>query len=235
MTAATTAIPIQGGGRPAAYKATDGKRVPSVTTITGRFKDSGALIAWAWKQGIDGKDFRKSRDDAAGAGTLAHALVDADIHNAEPRLPNAAALNMSLEDYDIAMEAAHVALGAFRDWRAAVNLEIVATEVPLISERYRFGGTLDAIGRVAGKLALIDFKTGKLYSDHVVQVSAYRALWEECREGKIEALHLLRIGREFGDFAHHSWPLAVLDTGWEAFRLMRELYDLDAVLKRAAA
>ena len=26
----------------------DGKRVPSVTTIIGRFKESGALLRWAW-------------------------------------------------------------------------------------------------------------------------------------------------------------------------------------------
>ena len=57
------------------YKTKDGKRVPSVTTITGRFKESGGLIWWAWDLGIQGIDYRKVRDSAADAGTLAHAMI----------------------------------------------------------------------------------------------------------------------------------------------------------------
>lgn len=59
----------------------DGKRVPSVTTILNRFKDSGALMYWAFSQGqayergeIDG--LYSKRDEAAEAGTIAHALVE---------------------------------------------------------------------------------------------------------------------------------------------------------------
>ena len=33
------------------YKNNEGKRVPGVTTIIGRFKDSGALMYWAFEQG----------------------------------------------------------------------------------------------------------------------------------------------------------------------------------------
>lgn len=33
------------------YRNKDGKRVPSVTTVLGRFKDSGGLIKWAYNQG----------------------------------------------------------------------------------------------------------------------------------------------------------------------------------------
>ena len=35
------------------YHTADGTRVPSVTTILGRFKESGALIAWAGKVGYE--------------------------------------------------------------------------------------------------------------------------------------------------------------------------------------
>ena len=34
----------------------DGKLLPGTTTIIGKFKNSGALIHWAWKQGMDGID-----------------------------------------------------------------------------------------------------------------------------------------------------------------------------------
>ncbi len=33
------------------YKTQDGKRAPGVTTIIGRFKDSGGLLWWAFEQG----------------------------------------------------------------------------------------------------------------------------------------------------------------------------------------
>ena len=32
----------------------DGKRVPGVTTVLGRFKESGGLIHWSWKIAFDG-------------------------------------------------------------------------------------------------------------------------------------------------------------------------------------
>jgi hypothetical protein len=37
----------------AGYRNADGIKLPSVTTILGRFKDSGGLIRWAYKQGRD--------------------------------------------------------------------------------------------------------------------------------------------------------------------------------------
>ena len=61
----------------------DGKRVPGVTTILGRFKESGGLIQWAYNCGRDGIDMNAARDNAANAGALAHALIDADIHGAD--------------------------------------------------------------------------------------------------------------------------------------------------------
>ena len=64
----------------AGYYLVDGTRVPSVTTVLGRFKESGPLIHWAWGLGIQGKDYREERDKAADAGTLAHAAVAAWAH-----------------------------------------------------------------------------------------------------------------------------------------------------------
>src|SRR5687768_13438741 len=61
------------------YKTKDGERVPGVTTVISRFKDAGGIIYWAWEQGRDGFDFRETRDDAAEAGNLAHALVEYHI------------------------------------------------------------------------------------------------------------------------------------------------------------
>lgn len=62
------------------YRTKAGKVVPGVTTIIGRFKESGGLVRWAFEQGklyergeIHG--LNDKRDKAAEAGTIVHLLV----------------------------------------------------------------------------------------------------------------------------------------------------------------
>ena len=57
----------------------DGKLLPGTTTIIGKFKNSGALIHWAWKQGMDGIDYRETRDQAGEQGTSVHYLAESYI------------------------------------------------------------------------------------------------------------------------------------------------------------
>lgn len=219
--------PISGGGRPKSYKLADGTRVPGVTTITGRFKDAGGLIHWAWQQGIDGIDYRKTRDAAADVGTITHAWVDDYIHD-RPRSLFAAAPEEGLKQ-------AESGLMAFIDWATQVSLEIIETEVPLISEEFRFGGTFDALARVAGRVVLLDWKTSNgVYADYIVQVAAYRQLLKE-RGTEVDGAQLCRFGKEFADFHHHSYPNEVLDIAWESFKCFRTAYDLDSKLKKVAA
>ncbi len=227
---ALIAKPIVGGGRPKVYKLEDGTRVPGVTTITGRFKDSGGLIHWAWTQGINGIDYKRTRDEAADTGTIAHAWIDDYIHGREKTAFPLAS--------DEQLEQAVSAETAFLDWATQVSLEVLETETPIISEVHRFGGTFDALGKVAGRVVLLDWKSSNgVYADYIVQVAAYRQLLRE-RGGlgsEVDGAQLLRVGKEFGDFHAHSYPAAVLDAGWETFQLYRRAYDLDAKLKKAAA
>lgn len=218
----------QGEGRPKkGYYTKDGKRCPGVTTIVSRFKDAGGLIHWAWQQGYDGIDYRQKRDEAADAGHLAHDFIECDIHGRE--LPDT-----SKNDPEL-VKLALKALEAFRDWKSQVKLEIIETETPLVSERYRFGGTFDALARVNGKIVLLDWKTSNaVYSDYIAQVGAYGELLME-RGTIVDGAQLLRFGKEYADFHHHSYPREVLDKGWRFFQLAREMYDIDAVLKKVAA
>lgn len=218
---------MRGPGRPkGGYRTADGKRVPGVTTITGRYKDSGGLVHWAWSQGRDGLDYRATRDAAADAGSCAHDMIEAYIHGVDYSFPADADAEMR--------QLAETAYGAFERWARVTEMEVLATETPLVSEEYRYGGTLDAIGYVDGALAIIDWKTSNgVYPDYIVQVAAYANLWLENKQERVSGAHLLRVGREHGQFAHHSWPEPVLDKGWESFRLMRELYELDKQLKKA--
>lgn len=208
------------------YFTKDGTKVPSVTTVLGRFKDSGGLIYWAWEQGKAGKDFREERDRAADAGTLAHDAVEAWIKGQEFKW---------IYPLNEVTQKARKSFDAFIEWADQTQLKVTHTEVPLISEKHRFGGTLDAM-LIRGKRSLGDWKTSnKIYSEYLVQVAAYGILWEEnFPEQSIEGgFHLLRFDKEYGDFHHHWW--GELETAKRQFILLREAYELDKELKKRAA
>jgi len=221
-----------GGGRPAAYKTKDGKRVPGVTTVTKRFQESGGLIRWAFNCGRDGIDMDRVRDDAADAGHIAHGWVDDTIHGRQ--------LKEHPELTEDQLAGPRNALSAFVEWRDQVKLEIIATEVPLISEELRFGGTFDALFRIKGRLVLGDWKSGnRVYGEHLAQLGGYAILIEETGfleqfgGGTLDGAQLLRFDKEFGSFAQFSWPKPVLELGKTAFRQMRSLYDVCQRLGKA--
>lgn len=220
---------VSGGGRPSVggYKLKSGIRVPSVTTIIGRWKEAGGLIRWAYKCGLEGIDIDKARDDAAAAGTAMHEMIECDIHGREWEPPP----HLPAED----LKKARQAFAAYRDWVVGVRLQVTETEVPLVSEQHRYGGTPDFIGIAGGKRVLGDWKSsGKIYAEYIVQVGAYRQLWRENRGEDLEGCHMLRFGKEHGTFTHLYLPPDVLELGWRQFQLFRQAYENDKQLKKAA-
>ena len=205
------------------YFLKSGERVPSVTTILNRFKDSGGLIHWAWQLGKDGKDYREERDKAADVGTIAHEMVDCDIHGRE--------FDPSQYDRELVAKATRC-FEAYKDWAASHKLRPAETEMQLVSERYRYGGTPDVLF-VDGRLVLGDWKTSnRVYPEYLCQLAAYRWLVIENRPEMNVApdAYLLRFDKEHGDFHVHHYT--DLDDAWRAFIRMRELYDLMNALKR---
>jgi hypothetical protein len=91
------------------------------------------------------------------------------------------------------------ALSAFKTWVKGQSVEFERTEVRLVSEAYQYGGTIDAIGRVAGERCILDWKSGeKIYPDALIQVAAYQALWNEnYPDSKLgPGVHIVRIAKE---------------------------------------
>lgn len=241
-------------GRPARYTLKDGTIVPSVTTIIGRFKESGALIHWAAGQAADHvlkgvqaeinagssavspelvaslcasakSAYRETRDAAAAAGTLAHGLIEADILG-HP---------VTIEGSPELVAKARSAYEAYRSWADGQRLKFLWTEMPLISEKYRFGGTPDALAIAGNNIVLCDWKTSNsVYGDYLIQLAAYKQLVEENQPGvEITGFYLCRFAKENADFAVHHYP--ELKEAWRMFELLREAYELDKALKKRAA
>lgn len=220
---------IRGPGRPTKGYYVRKTRVPGTTGITGRFKDSGGLIRWAWMEGQEGRELYEKRDRAGEAGSICHQWIEDVFHGqAKTKFPNAA---------PELLEQATIGFQAFEEWLNQVDLTVLETEQPLVSEKYLYGGTLDAIAIVGGRKVLLDWKTsGGSYPDYIAQVAAYRQLVRE-RDGDDapRSALLLRLGKEHADFHYHSYPESVLDMGWAWFLRAREMWDIDKRLKKVAA
>lgn len=213
------------------YRNKDNKRVPGVTTIIGRFKDSGALLWWAFGQGKAAErgeigSLYDKRDSAGDAGTLAHIMVENHING--DLLP-------SLSEYP--PEIVRMAICGFENylnWADNNKMVIVKQEMELVSEKYQFGGCPDAIGYDnKNRLVLIDWKTSNgVYPDYIIQLAAYKHLWEvnNPKDPIVGGFHLCRFSKENADFAHHYW--AELDDAWEQFKIFRKAYDIDKKLKK---
>jgi hypothetical protein len=209
----------------------NGEKVPGTTTIIGRFKDSGGLLFWAFEQGKAAERGEISklydkRDEAAEAGILAHSLVEAYIHK-QP-FPD-----LSQYPPDIVKQATQ-GYENYIHWQEDNKIEVIEQEMELVSEKYKFGGCPDAIGRDSrGNLCILDWKTSNgIYQDYLIQIAAYRQLWEENNPEKpiTGGFHLLRFSKENADFAHHYW--SELDDAFDQFVLFRQAYDLDKKLKK---
>lgn len=212
----------------------NGRRVPGATTVISTSLGWGkeGLLHWAWKQGQDGKDFREERDKAADAGTIAHAMAEADVKGLPQPVPPA-----GMDDTEAAAWIkGQNAFEAYLTWKRMTQIRILLSEVSFISEELLFGGTLDGVGIIDDKLCLIDFKTSNsTYPDHLIQMAAYRHLWERgqpfenpvlMNRTPFEGIHILRFSKAGGDFHHSYYRHSRMDKPWTAFQMLRQLYDL---------
>lgn len=175
-------------------------------------------------------DHNKAAGKAADAGTLAHAMIEAHLLGKD-----ASSAVTSAYTPDMVSKAESSFL-AFLEWAGQTQLRVVETEVSLVSETYKFGGTLDAgVLSINGQLALGDWKTSSgIYPDHLIQLAAYKLLWDDCRPDTpiTGGLHLFRFSKDTGDFHHHFFQ--ELLEGQAAFLHCLDLYDIDKELKKRA-
>jgi hypothetical protein len=196
------------------YKTQDGKRVPGVTTILGVL-NKPALMHWAWKLGTQGIDYRAFRDDKADIGTLAHAMI---LDHNRGRQTDTSGFTPAQVDM------AENSFLKYLDWEKAFTVDPVLVEEPLVSEEFRFGGTMDNYCMLNGEPTLVDYKTGKgIYTEYFYQVAAYKQILLE-HGYPVTKIMILRIGRdEMEGFEVRE----IINTVpyFEVFRLCRQLYD----------
>ena len=201
------------------YYLKDGKtQVAGVTTILG-ILDKPALVPWAWNLGLKGEDYRKIRDKAGSIGSIAHERIEHHLKKQE----------MDLSEYSQAdIDKANNSFNGFLEFEKTHKLELLKSEISLVSETHRFGGTIDLYAMLDGKKSLIDFKTSKgIWVEHRIQVAAYKNLLIE-NGYDVEEVYLLHINKENGEFT--VYYLKDLDLEWKFFKGLCAIYPLKKVL-----
>lgn len=197
------------------YKTSEGKIVPGATTITGLL-NKPFLVTWANRLGLEGIDSSKYTDEAATVGTLAHALIQADLQD------DTVDRNLYSPQQ---MDLAENAVLSFFEWKKRHKIEVIFCEQQMVSDKMLYGGTVDCYCKLDGKPTLLDFKTGKaIYEEYFVQLAAYAELLKE-NGYPVEEVRILRVGRDDTEgFEERS----VADTRkwFEIFKRLLDVYYL---------
>ena len=147
------------------------KVVPRVSNIFKRCIGNEGLLYWAAKLGTKNMYIEKKR--ATTIGSLVHEMIEYNLLNNS---------DMDISDMDLYwqdMQSVCIAYENFKRWRRDLEFngnridKIIFTEKPVVSPF--FGGTIDCIAVINGKVYIIDWKTSKQLSpQYVMQVCAYK-------------------------------------------------------------
>ena len=168
------------------YHLKDGTEVQGASSIAKVDDDPSGLIYWANKLGLQGIDCNKFRDELADAGIVAHHLIHCHFIRKTPGLKK---LSQS------AVEAGTRIFEEFIEWWADNDLTWMAGEREMVSEKHRYGGTLDiAAHDLKDRVWILDVKTSKrVYPSHKYQIAGLGKLWEENEGEKVHKHMIIRL------------------------------------------
>jgi hypothetical protein len=194
----------------------DNKKVPSVTTILGRFKNATGLLIWANQIGLKGQLYQDELKKAGDIGTALHDLAEIHIKEEYYELP---------QD-----EKVRNCFNQFLEWWDNNNYKVTWTEKHFCSEKYLYGGTPDLL---VNENILVDFKTSKgIYPDYLVQGSAYAKLIEENENRKIDKFIICRFPKDNSQTEIKEFSKEDLDNAFSYFELLRKAFDLDKQINK---
>lgn len=143
----------------------NGKIVPRVTKIISKCIHNDKLMNWANSLGFKHKSYNKTLNYAANIGTQCHNNIDAFLEDNNHELPQ----NIEYE----AKNAYNSFIKWFNDVCSVANVEVIFHEKTLVCKY--FGGTLDGLYKINGKIYLIDYKTSNhITYNYCLQLAAYR-------------------------------------------------------------
>lgn len=163
------------------YYNENGERVPRVTEILSKMIHNDGLMYWANSLGFKGLRYKEVLNNAANMGTIAHNAIEKYLKEKIETNSNIPFLGF-LSWYNIIIEAGLAIKPIYIEHRVACKW---------------FGGTLDALMEIGGKIYLMDFKT----SNHVtytyfLQLAAYRYMIRLLYNIEVDGVIVLQLDKE---------------------------------------
>lgn len=162
---------------------------------------------------------RNRKDGAADMGTFVHDWVEKYVTGD----PQSEPVNPQLRK----------ATKAFVKWYEATNIEPLSSEQKLCSPTLMLAGTVDFIGKVDGKLTIIDWKTGSgIYPEMFLQMGAYVLMYEEEFGEKVEQVGIVNCSVKAPFKTQFTTDVQKLkDTYLHVLKLAKQLKQLEEELK----
>jgi hypothetical protein len=207
------------------YFCEDGSEVVGASTIAGIGKAVDPLLGWVHKLNQQGKDYRVERDLAKDIGTVTHFLTQCALEGCEA--------DVSAYEGQV-VEQALIPHEIFMNWWGEQDFTCLDPELQLVSEIYRYGGTIDVPFRNSeGELGLLDLKTSdRVYDEHKFQLSAYEMLMVEHYHEEVFHRAVVQIGRDGSrtNLSHRSLWLGDMSKYFEVFKAQLNLYNAKKAL-----
>ena len=208
-----------------------GNRVPSVTTVIGKFKGSMGMVYSAWNLGMKGINFREEWDHKRDIGSCTHEIIEAALLQQE----------YNSKFTPVQVERAKVGFESWRLWAKDNELtfdnpELFDAELHMVSNVTQCGGTPDLKCYVPTlkKTMVLDWKTSPtLYDDYKMQIAAYLNFWAEIHpRDPLEAGGIVLLRTDEPGYKFVVFSASELNEAWEKFKALRLAYELDLRLTK---
>lgn len=167
----------------------NGVIVPRVTKIIKRCIHSDGLMYWANSLGFKHQSYSKTLNAAAAIGSECHASIDNFLDDQTYEAPWK---QMKFESRN--------AYKSFLKWFNDVSilaweLEVIYHEKTIICKY--FGGTIDGLYKINGKIYLVDYKTSNhITFNYCLQLAAYRYMLRVVLGIEIDGCIILQLSKE---------------------------------------
>ena len=141
---------------------------------------------------------QEAMDIATGFGNDSHDIIEFLTMNQMGKNPELLLINNALwSNYEEYMPIAE----GFKAWLRDSGIEIVASELMVYHPAYKYAGTIDLVCRHEGtaELVVIDVKTGGVFDEAAMQVSAYATALEYLTNDPVSEAWVLQLPRERPD------------------------------------
>lgn len=212
------------------YRDSEGNRVKSVTTICNHYKEDGggALAGAANKLGLEGQKHYEVWGRLAKLGTIVHEYVQNEWLGKSNEALTA----------DVPDDLKEYFANCVRAWdqcKSEVKFgDPLSVEQNFVSDEFGFGGCPD-VAVTMGNPAILDIKTGRVFPEVVMQLAAYRHLYNENKaEGDHPAKcgYVVQLNRESGNYKLHYYSEETMDLGWKWFRAMQYATEISTSVRK---